>query len=114
MVLLLPVSVALKMFFFLLSGLYRGMWRYTGLSDLWKIGRAVFMAEVALILYVVFASSTFTAIRAPSSSWTRCLAFVFACGARVLIRSLYEISSHPKDWLSVLPAREVLRACRQA
>ena len=53
---LLPLAVVSKLVFFLFSGLYRGMWRYTGLSDLWRIGRAVFMAEVALILYVVFSS----------------------------------------------------------
>jgi FlaA1/EpsC-like NDP-sugar epimerase len=34
------------------------------------------------------------------------LAFVFACGARVLIRSLYETSAQPKDWLfALLPER---------
>jgi FlaA1/EpsC-like NDP-sugar epimerase len=101
MVGLLPVAVALKVVFFWICGLYRGMWRYTGLADLWKIGRAVFMAEVALIIYVAF-TSHFHGHPRSVFILDPLLAFVFACGARVMIRSLYEISLHPKDWRSVL------------
>ena len=101
MVGLLPVAVGLKVAFFWACGLYRGMWRYTGLTDLWKIGRAVFMAEVALVLYVAF-TSHFQGYPRSVFILDPLLAFVFACGARVLIRSLYETSAQPKDWLSVL------------
>jgi FlaA1/EpsC-like NDP-sugar epimerase len=97
---LLPVAVALKLAFFWMTGLYRGMWRYTGLSDLWKIGRAVFMAEAALILYVAFASH-FKGYPRSVFILDALLAFVFACGARVLIRSLYEITSKPGEWRNV-------------
>jgi FlaA1/EpsC-like NDP-sugar epimerase len=83
-----------------MTGLYRGMWRYTGLSDLWKIGRAVFMAEAALILYVAFASH-FTGYPRSIFILDSLLAFVFACGARVFIRSLYEIMAKPGEWRSV-------------
>jgi len=101
MLALLPAAVVSKLVFFWASGLYRGMWRYTGLADLWKIGRAVFMAEVALIIYVAF-TSHFHGHPRSVFILDPLLAFVFACGARVLIRSLYEISLHPKDWRSVL------------
>ncbi len=101
MVKLLPVSVVFKLAFFWASGLYRGMWRYTGLADLWKIGRAVFMAEVALIIYVAF-TSHFHGHPRSVFILDPLLALVFACGARVLIRSLYEASAQPKDWLSAL------------
>ena len=97
---LLPAAVALKIVFFWITGLYRGMWRYTGLSDLWKIGRAVFMAETALILYVVYASH-FKGYPRSIFILDALLAFVFACGARVLIRSLYEITSKPGEWRNV-------------
>ena len=98
---LLPLAVAFKLVFFLLTGLYRGMWRYTGLSDLWRIGRAVFMAEVALILYVVFASH-FQGYPRSVFILDPLLAFVFACGARVFIRSVYEFSFRPADVFSAL------------
>lgn len=101
MVKLLPLAVGLKVAFFWACGLYRGMWRYTGLADLWKIGRAVFMAEVALITYVAL-TSHFQGHPRSVFILDPLLAFVFACGARVLIRSLYEISLYPKDWRAVL------------
>jgi FlaA1/EpsC-like NDP-sugar epimerase len=105
MVKLLPLAVGLKLAFFWACGLYRGMWRYTGLADLWKIGRAVFMAEVALIIYVTF-TSHFQGHPRSVFILDPLLAFVFACGARVLIRSLYESSAQPKDWLfALLPER---------
>lgn len=105
MVKLLPAAVGFKLAFFWASGLYRGMWRYTGLSDLWKIGRAVFMAEVALIIYVAF-TSHFQGHPRSVFILDPLLAFVFACGARVLIRSLYETSAQPRDWLfALLPER---------
>ena len=97
---LLPVAVVLKLLFFWMTGLYRGMWRYTGLSDLWRIGRAVLMAETALILYVAYVSH-FSGYPRSIFILDALLAFVFACGARVLIRSLYEISSRPSEWRNV-------------
>ena len=98
---LLPLAVGLKLAFFLLTGLYRGMWRYTGLPDLWRIARAVFMAEVALILYVVFVSN-FQGYPRSVFILDPLLAFVFACGARVFIRSVYEFSFRPGDVFSAL------------
>ena len=98
---LLPLAVAFKLTFFLLAGLYRGMWRYTGLSDLWRIARAVFMAEVALIIWVVFASH-FQGYPRSVFILDPLLAFVFACGARVFIRSVYEFSFRPGDVFSAL------------
>lgn len=97
MLALAPVSVAVKMVFFAASGLYRGMWRYTGLSDLWRIGRAVFLAEICLILYVVFAKH-FHGYPRSIFILDALLAFVFACGARVFIRSVYEFTVRPGDW----------------
>ena len=97
---LLPVAVLLKIAFFWMTGLYRGMWRYTGLPDLWKIGRAVFMAEAAMIFYVAYISH-FRGYPRSVFVLDALLAFVFACGARILIRSLYEITSKPGEWRNV-------------
>ena len=108
---ILPVAVFLKLWFFLFTGLYRGMWRYTGLSDLWRIGRAVLMAEISLIIFVVF-TSHFQGYPRSVFILDPLLAFVFACGARVLIRSLYEASSRPQDWIApFLPGRVCEPAC---
>ncbi len=42
----LPLIVILKLFAFLISGVYRGLWRYTGLSDLIIFTRGVVLASV--------------------------------------------------------------------
>ncbi|MFN0123618.1 MAG: hypothetical protein ACKV2V_24215 [Blastocatellia bacterium] len=39
----LPLIILLQLPFFLIGGVYRGVWRYTGLSDLVAIARAVLM-----------------------------------------------------------------------
>jgi len=83
---LLPLAVILKLGFFLASGLYRGMWRYTGLPDLWRIGRSATLAGVVLIAYVAV-TTRFQGFPRSVFILDPLLAFVFACGARVLIRS---------------------------
>ncbi len=97
----LPLAVGLKLGFFLVHGLYRGMWRYTGLSDLWRLGRAACMAEIALVLYIAFTSHF---VGQPRSVFILdpLLAVVFAGGARIFIRSLHEASSKHGSWVHVL------------
>lgn len=116
MVALLPAAVCSKVAFFWLGGLYRGMWRYTGLSDLRKLGQAVLFAEIFLILYVVYAER-FTGYPRSVFVLDALLAFVFACGARVFIRTMYEATLKPLDWKALLlpnlfnttcPSRKVL------
>ena len=53
MVRTLPIVVALKIGVFLMSGVYRGLWRYTSLSDLLGIGRAAVIASVVTTVGVV-------------------------------------------------------------
>src|SRR5581483_8272668 len=52
----LPLVIVLQMPFLLVGGVYRGMWRYTGISDLVTIAKSValatsFSAVVVLVLY---------------------------------------------------------------
>lgn len=49
-----PLVVMAKMAAFLALGVYRGLWRYTGLRDLLLYGRAVIAATVAAVLLVLF------------------------------------------------------------
>ncbi|MDP9192369.1 MAG: hypothetical protein M3P06_11780 [Acidobacteriota bacterium] len=53
MVKTLPIVVALKIGVFLIAGVYRGLWRYTSLSDLLGIGRAAVVASVVTAMVVV-------------------------------------------------------------
>jgi UDP-GlcNAc:undecaprenyl-phosphate/decaprenyl-phosphate GlcNAc-1-phosphate transferase len=54
MVQTLPIVVALKIVVFLGAGVYRGLWRYTSLSDLLGIARAAVIASVIATIAIVF------------------------------------------------------------
>src|SRR5215203_2092948 len=51
----LPVLVFMKMSVFLVMGVYRGLWRYTSMSDLIVFAKAVMLSSVASLLVVLFA-----------------------------------------------------------
>jgi UDP-GlcNAc:undecaprenyl-phosphate GlcNAc-1-phosphate transferase len=50
----LPVLVFMKMPVFLVMGVYRGLWRYTGMNDLIVFAKAVALSSVASMLMVLF------------------------------------------------------------
>ncbi len=52
----LPLVIAAQLFFLLVCGVYRGLWRYAGLSDLVTIAKAVLAGAVAsgAIVFVLF------------------------------------------------------------
>jgi UDP-GlcNAc:undecaprenyl-phosphate GlcNAc-1-phosphate transferase len=51
----LPVLVFVKMSVFLVMGVYRGLWRYTSMSDLIVFAKAVAVSSVANLLLLLFA-----------------------------------------------------------
>jgi UDP-GlcNAc:undecaprenyl-phosphate GlcNAc-1-phosphate transferase len=50
----LPVLVFVKMAVFLVMGVYRGLWRYTSMSDLIVFGKAVILSSVGSVLLLLF------------------------------------------------------------
>ena len=51
----LPVLIFIKMAVFLGMGVYRGLWRYTSMSDLIVFGKAVMLSSVGCVLVLLFA-----------------------------------------------------------
>src|SRR5215510_10864889 len=51
----LPVLVFVKMSVFLAMGVYRGLWRYTGMNDLIVFAKAVVLSSVASLMLILFA-----------------------------------------------------------
>lgn len=49
----IPLLVVLKLFAFLAAGVYRGLWRYTSISDLFTFTKGVFAGSVLSILGVL-------------------------------------------------------------
>jgi FlaA1/EpsC-like NDP-sugar epimerase len=85
---LLPWAVPLKTAFFLSGGLYRGMWRYTGLADLWRLVRVTALAEAALVLGILYATG-FAGVPRSVFALDWVLTLGAAAGLRLGIRTLY-------------------------
>ncbi len=49
----LPVLVILKIFAFLFAGVYRGMWRYTSIEDLFNFAKGVALGSILSVLAVL-------------------------------------------------------------
>ncbi|WP_421903767.1 polysaccharide biosynthesis protein [Maridesulfovibrio sp.] len=85
---LLKYTVVIKFSVFLGLGLYRGMWRYTSLRDLWHILEATFLQSLILVTVVLYKFGFSGFSRGVFIiDW---MLTVFMCGGmRVMIRSFY-------------------------
>ena len=86
----LPVLVFVKMSVFLVMGVYRGLWRYTSMSDMVVFVKAIAVSSVASVLMVLFVfrfegfSRTVFAIDAV-------LMFLFLAGSRMAFRLFRQV-----------------------
>src|SRR5687768_4341760 len=81
----LPVLVFLKMSVFLVMGVYRGLWRYTGMSDLIVFAKAVVLSSVASLLVLLFAFR-FEGFSRTVFVFDAVLMFLFLAGSRLAFR----------------------------
>jgi FlaA1/EpsC-like NDP-sugar epimerase len=90
----LPFLIPVKLGIFLVFGLYRGMYRYFGIQDLWRLASASVVSSlfvIVLLLYIHgfgFSRSVFL--------MDGFLTFLFTAGLRIGIRSLCHVVSIPK------------------
>ncbi|MDI6743625.1 MAG: nucleoside-diphosphate sugar epimerase/dehydratase, partial [Smithella sp.] len=80
--------VPLKLILFLASGLYRGMWRYTGIHDFWLLARTTVLSTL-LIVSVILYMTRFEGYSRAVFIMDGFLTFLFAGGVRMLIRTYY-------------------------
>jgi len=78
----------LKLAVFLLLGLYRGMWRYTSLTDFWKLMEAVVLSSALVVALVAFRFGFFGFSRAVLAV-DGLLTLLFTAGLRLSIRAAY-------------------------
>lgn len=85
----LPFLIPLKLLCFFMFGLYRGMWRYTGLVDLKNILKASSLASIIIVL-IILCLYRFQGY--PRSiyiiDWG--FTFLFVTGIRVFVRLFFE------------------------
>jgi FlaA1/EpsC-like NDP-sugar epimerase len=86
----LPYILAFKIVVFLAFGLYKGMWRYTGLVDLINVLKANLTASATIILAILFITR-FQGFPRSVFIVDGILTFLFIAGIRIVIRIvLYE------------------------
>ena len=81
----LPVLVFIKMSVFLVMGVYRGLWRYTSMSDLIVFAKAVVLSSVASVLVLLFAFR-FEGFSRNVFVIDAVLMFLFLAGSRLAFR----------------------------
>lgn len=105
MMTVLLLSVPLKSLSFLVFGLYRGMWRYTSLSDFWKIIRVSALQSVLLVSAVAYLFH-FTGFPRSVFLMDWVMTLVICSGLRLGIRAWY---ARGMDWtLREGPRKRVL------
>ena len=85
----LPVLLSLRLVFFLLAGLYKGVWRYAGISDLMKIINSTTFGSIAFFLIVRYGIGD---VDYPRSIYVLdcVLCIIISGGGRLFIRVLRE------------------------
>ena len=81
----LPVLVFVKMSVFLVMGVYRGLWRYTSMSDLIVFAKAVLLSSVGSVLLLLFAFR-FEGFSRKVFVIDAVLMFLFLAGSRLAFR----------------------------
>ncbi len=86
----LPVLVFVKMSVFLVMGVYRGLWRYTSMSDMVVFGKAVVVSSVASVLMVLFVFR-FEGYSRTVFATDAVLMFLFLAGSRLAFRLFRQV-----------------------
>jgi len=86
----LPVLVFVKMGAFLVTGVYRGIWRYTGLDNLIVFAKAVVLSSVLSVLVILFAFR-FAGFSRTIFIIDGLLMFMFLAGSRMAFRLFRQV-----------------------
>ena len=92
----LPVLVSVKMATFLLMGVYRGIWRYTGLDDLIVFVKAVVLGSFLSVMVVLFAFR-FQGFSRTVFLIDGMLMFLFLAGSRMAFRLFRQMTPVAKS-----------------
>ncbi len=98
---ILPVIIFIKITTFFFFDLYRGMWRYTSISDLFNIIKASVISSFLIIFLILF-MTRFEGFSRSVFIIDWCLTVFFITGHRVAIRLYYEQLSGDGSWLTAL------------
>ncbi len=97
----LPAIILVKIISFYFFDLYRGMWRYTSISDLFNIIKASTISSFLIISFILF-TTRFEGFSRSTFVIDWCFTILFITGYRVAIRLYYEQTSGEDSWLIAL------------
>lgn len=98
---LLPVVIVLKLAVFYLFDLYRGMWRYTSLNDLFNVVKASTLSSLILLAMILFTHRFVGVARAALViDWV--LTTAFAGSDRLAVRLFFRPSRKEKGFSGVI------------
>jgi len=92
---LLPILLLVKLPVFYYFGLYRGMWRYTGMIDLLNITKATLLSAIILISLLLY-TNRFEGFSRSVFFLDTLFTFLLVCGHRVSIRIFYSKIPGPR------------------
>lgn len=92
----LPVMILIKIIIFYFFDVYRGMWRYTSLIDLFNIVKASVFSSMAIVFLIVF-SRNFTGFARSVFVIDSILTILFISCSRVFLRLYFEMVSEEKS-----------------
>ncbi|MCG8530429.1 MAG: hypothetical protein MI749_07175, partial [Desulfovibrionales bacterium] len=90
--------VVIKLLIFVFFRLYKGMWRFTSLPDLFNILKASMVGSICLILFFLY-FNRFEGFSRSIFIMDWFLSFLFVTASRVAIRIYYEI--RPLNWFQL-------------
>ncbi len=86
------IFIPLKLAFFCLFGLYRGMWRYTNLRDMRKIAGAVTGSSLVIVSFIAY-QYQFVGFSRGLYLLDAFFTFAFVAGLRIMVRELFALRS---------------------
>ena len=87
---ILPLVLITKLICFFSFDLYRGMWRYTSLTDLFNIIKASSISNLLIVGVILFSPHRFIGFPRSVFIIDWCLTILFVSGVRLCVRFFYE------------------------
>ena len=110
---ILPLVVVIKLVSFFYFDLYRGMWRYTSITDLFNVIKASSISSLLIIGIILFSRWRFLGFPRSVFVIDWCFTVLFISGIRLFVRFFYEyratrdsIGENLKAFLRVMVGKE--------
>jgi FlaA1/EpsC-like NDP-sugar epimerase len=87
---ILPLVLITKLIIFFYFDLYRGMWRYTSVTDLFNIIKASIISTLLIVSVILFSPRRFLGFPRSVFIIDWCLTILFISGVRLYVRFFYE------------------------